>query len=56
MVEQTRTEVSRDLGLFTITMVGVGAMIGFPGSERRILVDKWDQYIFCCFFSYNRIV
>lgn len=28
MAEQTRTELSRDLGLFTITMVGVGAMIG----------------------------
>jgi len=28
MAEQPRTELSRDLGLFTITMVGVGAMIG----------------------------
>jgi len=28
MPEQPRTELSRDLGLFTITMVGVGAMIG----------------------------
>jgi amino acid transporter len=27
MAEQ-RVELSRDLGLFTITMVGVGAMIG----------------------------
>jgi amino acid transporter/nucleotide-binding universal stress UspA family protein len=28
MADQPRTELSRDLGLFTITMVGVGAMIG----------------------------
>lgn len=28
MADQARTELSRDLGLFTITMVGVGAMIG----------------------------
>ncbi len=28
MPEEPRTELSRDLGLFTITMVGVGAMIG----------------------------
>jgi amino acid transporter len=28
MPEAPRTELSRDLGLFTITMVGVGAMIG----------------------------
>ncbi len=28
MANPTRTELSRDLGLFTITMVGVGAMIG----------------------------
>jgi amino acid transporter/nucleotide-binding universal stress UspA family protein len=28
MAKATRTELSRDLGLFTITMVGVGAMIG----------------------------
>lgn len=28
MPTETRTELSRDLGLFTITMVGVGAMIG----------------------------
>ena len=28
MPDQPRTELSRDLGLFTITMVGVGAMIG----------------------------
>jgi amino acid transporter len=28
MASETRTELSRDLGLFTITMVGVGAMIG----------------------------
>jgi len=28
MATETRTELSRDLGLFTITMVGVGAMIG----------------------------
>ncbi|MCH2449965.1 MAG: amino acid permease [Gracilimonas sp.] len=28
MAKKTHTELSRDLGLFTITMVGVGAMIG----------------------------
>ncbi len=28
MAEEPRTELSRDLGVFTITMVGVGAMIG----------------------------
>lgn len=28
MANKTQTELSRDLGLFTITMVGVGAMIG----------------------------
>ena len=28
MANNTKTELSRDLGLFTITMVGVGAMIG----------------------------
>ena len=28
MAKETHTELSRDLGLFTITMVGVGAMIG----------------------------
>ncbi|MEJ2187426.1 MAG: amino acid permease, partial [Gemmatimonadota bacterium] len=28
MADDARTELSRDLGLFTITMVGVGAMIG----------------------------